>query len=89
MRGVPIVLLAAILILVGLLPALYTSRTEGVGARRTERGGSLLKVGGFALQRKAQFEEEFAPARRGARPRRGAPGRARDRTETRRRWATR
>ena len=58
-RGVPIVLLAAILILVGLLPALYTSRRRvWVRAEPTE-GGSRLLVGGFALQRKAQFDEEF------------------------------
>ena len=36
-RGVPIVLLAAILVLVGLLPALYTSRRKvWVGPRRVE-----------------------------------------------------
>jgi len=58
--GVPLVLAAAILILVGLLPALYSSRRkvwvrvdpDGVGAR--------LRVGGLAMQRKPQFEEEFA-----------------------------
>jgi cytochrome c biogenesis protein len=59
-RGVPIVLLAAILILVGLLPALYSSRRK-VWVRATPSdGGSRLQVGGFALQRKTQFEEEFA-----------------------------
>lgn len=58
--GVPLVLLAAILILVGLLPALYTSRRK-VWVRAEPAGeGSMLKVGGFALQRKPQFEEEFA-----------------------------
>jgi cytochrome c biogenesis protein len=58
-RGVPIVLVAAILILVGLLPALYSSRRKvWVRAEPTD-GGSRLLVGGFALQRKAQFEEEF------------------------------
>ena len=59
-RGVPIVLLAAILILVGLLPALYSSRRK-VWVRATPNdGGTRLQVGGFALQRKTQFEEEFA-----------------------------
>jgi cytochrome c biogenesis protein len=59
-RGVPIVLLAAILILLGLLPALYTSRRK-VWVRAEPNGeGTVLKVGGFALQRKPQFEEEFA-----------------------------
>jgi cytochrome c biogenesis protein len=58
--GVPIVLLAAILILVGLLPALYTSRRK-LWVRAEPRGdGSLLAVGGFAAQRRPQFEEEFA-----------------------------
>jgi cytochrome c biogenesis protein ResB len=58
-RGVPIVLLAAILILLGLLPALYTSRRK-VWVRVEPAGeGALLKVGGFSLQRKSQFDEEF------------------------------
>jgi cytochrome c biogenesis protein len=58
--GVPIVLLAAILILLGLLPALYTSRRK-VWVRAERVGTStVLQVGGFSLQRKAQFEEEFA-----------------------------
>jgi cytochrome c biogenesis protein len=57
--GVPIIFAAAILILVGLLPALYTSRRKlWVRAEQAERG-STLKVGGFALQRREQFEEEF------------------------------
>jgi cytochrome c biogenesis protein len=59
-RGVPLVLLAAILVLLGLLPALYTSRRK-VWVRAEPNGsGTILKVGGFALQRKARFEEEFA-----------------------------
>ncbi|MEA2556543.1 MAG: cytochrome c biosis protein [Actinomycetota bacterium] len=59
-RGVPIVLLAAILILVGLLPALYTARRK-VWVRVQPAGtGSVVQIGGFALQRKTQFEEEFA-----------------------------
>jgi cytochrome c biogenesis protein len=58
--GVPIVLAAAILLLVGLLPALYTSRRK-VWVRAEPNGkGTVLKVGGFSLQRKSQFEEEFA-----------------------------
>ena len=56
----PLVLLAAILVLLGLLPALYTSRRK-VWVRAEPNGsGTILKVGGFALQRKTQFEEEFA-----------------------------
>jgi len=59
-RGVPLVMLAAILVLLGLLPALYTSRRK-VWVRAEPNGsGTVLKVGGFALQRKSQFEEEFA-----------------------------
>jgi cytochrome c biogenesis protein len=58
-RGVPIVLLAAILILLGLLPALYTSRRKVWVRVRPENGGAALALGGFALQRKPQFEEEF------------------------------
>ena len=74
-RGVPFVLLAAILVLLGLLPALYTSRRK-VWVRAEPNGtGTVLKVGGFALQRKPQFDEEFsklvdAMARAGGRRRR-------------------
>lgn len=58
--GVPLVLFAAILILVGLLPALYTSRRK-LWVRAEPRGeGALLAVGGFAAQRRPQFEDEFA-----------------------------
>ena len=58
-RGVSIVLVAAILILLGLLPALYSSRRKVWVRVEPSEGGSRLLVGGFALQRKAQFEEEF------------------------------
>jgi cytochrome c biogenesis protein len=57
---VPYVLLAAILILVGLLPALYVSRRKVWIRADPDGDGSVLKAGGFALQRKTQFEEEFA-----------------------------
>ena len=59
-RGVWIVLTAAILVLLGLLPALYTSRRKVWVHAEVDGAGTLLKVGGLALQRKAQFEEEFA-----------------------------
>jgi cytochrome c biogenesis protein len=59
-RGVWIVLAAAILILLGLLPALYTSRRKLWVRVETDGDGTLLTVGGLALQRKEQFEEEFA-----------------------------
>lgn len=58
--GVPIVLLGAILVLLGLLPALYSSRRKVWIRAEPDGGGTVLKVGGFALQRKTQFEEEFA-----------------------------
>ena len=59
-RGVWIMLAAALLILLGLVPALYTSRRRlWVRADRAS-GGSVLRVGGYALQRTSQFEEEFA-----------------------------
>lgn len=57
---VPVVLGAAILILLGLLAALYTSRRKvWVRVETAPNGGSVLKVGGFALQRKSQFADEF------------------------------
>jgi cytochrome c biogenesis protein ResB len=53
-------LAAALLILVGLVPALYSSRRRvWVRAVRADGEGTLLQVGGFALQRKAAFEDEF------------------------------
>jgi cytochrome c biogenesis protein len=58
-RGLWIVLLAAILILLGLLPAMYTSRRKLWVAAEPSGEGAVLKVGGFALQRRSQFEEEF------------------------------
>jgi cytochrome c biogenesis protein len=58
-RGRWIVFAAAILVLVGLLPALYTSRRKLWVTAETNGGGTVLKVGGFALQRRQQFEEEF------------------------------
>jgi cytochrome c biogenesis protein len=59
-RGVWIVIAAAILVLLGLLPALYTSRRKVWVRVEPDGEGAVLKVGGLALQRKAQFEEEFA-----------------------------
>jgi cytochrome c biogenesis protein len=58
--GVPLVLAAAILILVGLLPALYGSRRKVWVRADPDGDGATMRVGGFALQRKPQFEEEFA-----------------------------
>jgi cytochrome c biogenesis protein len=58
-RGVGIVIGAAILILVGLLPALYVSRRKVWVRAEPDPSGALVRVGGFALQRKDRFEEEF------------------------------
>jgi cytochrome c biogenesis protein ResB len=58
-RGLWLLLAAAILILVGLLPALYTSRRKVWVTAEADGDGSLVRVGGFALQRRPQFEEEF------------------------------
>ena len=58
--GVYVVLAAAILILLGLLPALFVSRRKLWVRVEPTAGGSIVKIGGFALQRKDAFEEEFA-----------------------------
>jgi cytochrome c biogenesis protein ResB len=57
--GIPLVLAAAILVLVGLIPALYVSRRKVWIRAEAAPGGALVKIGGFALQRKDAFEEEF------------------------------
>lgn len=59
-RGLWLLLAAAILIVVGLLPALYTSRRKVWVTAEADGDGSIVRVGGFALQRRPQFEEEFA-----------------------------
>jgi cytochrome c biogenesis protein len=57
--GTGIVLAAAILVLVGLIPALYSSRRK-LWVRATPEGDeTLLQLGGVALQRRAAFEDEF------------------------------
>jgi len=78
------VLAAAILVLVGLLPALYSSRRKVWVRADPDGDGSLLRVGGLAMQRKPQFEEEFdrlvgalvssAGGRRAPDPGAGGPG---------------
>lgn len=57
--GVPVVLAAAILVLVGLIPSLYVSRRKVWIRAQAAPGGALLEIGGFSLQRKESFEEEF------------------------------
>jgi cytochrome c biogenesis protein ResB len=53
------VLAAAILVLVGLIPALYVSRRKVWVRAEAAPRGALVKIGGFALQRKDSFENEF------------------------------
>jgi cytochrome c biogenesis protein len=57
--GIPVVLTAAILVLVGLIPSLYVSRRKVWIRAEAAPGGALVKIGGFSLQRKDAFEEEF------------------------------
>jgi cytochrome c biogenesis protein len=57
--GTLIMLAASLLILVGLIPALYSSRRRIWVRAEADGVGTKLEVGGFALQRKAAFEEEF------------------------------
>lgn len=59
-RGMWIVLVGAILMLVGLLPALSSTRRRVWVLAEPDGAGAVLKVGGFALQRGNRFEEEFA-----------------------------
>ena len=75
--GIPVVLAAAILVLVGLIPSLYVSRRKVWIRAEAAPGGALVEIGGFALQHKDAFEEEFEsdrPGYRGTRGRRGATG---------------
>jgi cytochrome c biogenesis protein len=58
--GLWIMLGAAVLIVLGLLPALYSSRRRvWVRAVPADGAGTRLQVAGVALQRRAAFEEEF------------------------------
>ena len=56
---VPFVLGAAILILLGLIAAMYSSRRKVWVRAEARDGGTVLQVGGFALQRKDRFDEAF------------------------------
>lgn len=57
--GTPMILAAAVLILVGLIPALYSSRRRVWVRASPDAAGARVEVAGQALQRKAAFEEEF------------------------------
>ena len=59
-RGMGIVLLAAILVLGGLLLSLYGSRRRVYVDAVPAGAGSVLRIGGFAVQRIEEFEAEFA-----------------------------
>ena len=71
---VPWVLGAAILIVLGLLPALYVSRRKVWVRARSDGEGTILQLGGFALQRKDRFDEEFAALVGAVTDAAGAPG---------------
>jgi cytochrome c biogenesis protein len=58
--GTGMMLIAALLVFAGLLPALYSSRRRlWVKAAAAGDGGTRVQVAGFALQRRAAFEDEF------------------------------
>ncbi|MGH2692474.1 MAG: cytochrome c biogenesis protein ResB [Actinomycetota bacterium] len=58
--GLGLMLAAALLTFAGLLPALYSSRRRvWVRAIPADGSGTRLQVAGFALQRRAAFEDEF------------------------------
>jgi cytochrome c biogenesis protein ResB len=57
--GAPVLLAAAVLILVGLIPALYSSRRRVWVCAAPAGDVARLEIAGQALQRKAAFEEEF------------------------------
>jgi cytochrome c biogenesis protein len=57
--GTPMMLAAAILILVGLIPALYSSRRRVWVRAIGDDAGSRVEIAGQAFQRKGAFEEEF------------------------------
>jgi cytochrome c biogenesis protein len=54
-----IVLAAALLVLAGLIPALYSSRRKLWVRAVPDGDGTLVQLGGVALQRRAAFEDEF------------------------------
>jgi cytochrome c biogenesis protein len=57
--GLGLILASAVALLVGLLPALYSSRRRLWVRAVAEGSRTRLQVGGFALQRRSAFEEEF------------------------------
>jgi cytochrome c biogenesis protein len=59
--GVPVVAVAAALLLLGLVPSLYvTRRRVWVRAAPDGAGGARVELAGLALQGKAAFEGELA-----------------------------
>lgn len=57
--GAPILLFGAICLLVGLIPALYSSRRRVWVRAQPSEHGARLEIAGHALQRRAAFEDEF------------------------------
>lgn len=57
--GLGLILASAVALLVGLLPAIYSSRRRLWVRAVPEGPRTRLQVGGFALQRRSAFEEEF------------------------------
>lgn len=57
--GAPILLAAAVMILVGLVPALYSSRRRVWVRAAPSEGAARIEIAGHAMQRAAAFEEEF------------------------------
>jgi cytochrome c biogenesis protein len=57
--GTGVVLGAALLVLAGLIPALYSSRRKLWVRAVADGDETLVQLGGVALQRKAAFEDEF------------------------------
>ncbi|MHB8513565.1 MAG: cytochrome c biogenesis protein ResB [Actinomycetota bacterium] len=57
--GAPLALTGAALILVGLIPSLYSSRRRVWVRAEPAENGTRVRVSGLALQRKAAFAEEF------------------------------
>ena len=55
-----VLLLGSVMILVGLIPSLYSYRRRVWVAARPDGTGSQVTVAGVALQRKATFTDEFA-----------------------------
>lgn len=80
---VPLLLTGAVLLLIGLVPALYAYRRRlWVQVEPDGSGGSLVTVAGRAFQRPDAFADEFADVAEECAEVTGAAGRRTDRTPT-------